>query len=89
MPLTPVTMNVLTCDACKTVFDDEEGGTLFPDVSAANVCARTSGWTVIGNEYLCPIRDEAHQALIDQAMPPEPVTQAPGQLALDGAEADR
>ncbi|PAZ15632.1 hypothetical protein CLM62_12615 [Streptomyces sp. SA15] len=86
MPLTPVTVHALTCDACNTVFDDEEGGTLFATPADANTAARASGWTVLGDEYLCHIRDETHQALIDEHLPPEPVMQAPGQLALDGSE---
>ena len=86
MPLTQVTVHTLSCDACPTVFDDEEGGTLFPDATAANTAARASGWTVLADEYLCHLRDEAHQAVIDRAMPPEPVTQVPGQLGFDGSE---
>jgi hypothetical protein len=74
------------CDACNTVFDDEEGGTLFPTIAAANTAARALDWIVIGDQYLCPTRDQAHQAIIDQAMPPAPVMQVPGQLDFDGGE---
>ena len=86
MPLTAVTMHAIRCDACNTVFDDEEGGTLFATPTDADTAARAYGWTVLGDEYLCHLRDEAHQALIDQRMPPEPVIQVPGQLGLDGSE---
>jgi len=88
MPLTPVTMHAIACDACRTVFDDEEGGTLFATPAEANQTARAYGWSVLGDEYLCPIRDKAHQAFIDRAMPPEPVMQAEGQLALDDTTKD-
>ncbi|GAA2199860.1 hypothetical protein [Streptomyces bangladeshensis] len=83
MPLTEVTMHALQCDACPQIFDDEEGGTLFATATDAQHTARAYGWTVLGDEYLCPRRDETHQAFIDARMPPEPVFQAPGQLALD------
>ena len=86
MPLTPITLHTLQCDACPTTLDDDEGGTLFATEAAANAAARAFGWTVLGDEYLCPTRDEAHQALVDQHMPPEPVVQVPGQLGLDGTE---
>lgn len=86
MPLTDITVHAVQCDACNTVFDDEEGGTLFPTVAAANDTVRALGWTVLGDEYLCPTRDEAHQALIDEHMPPAPVIQCSGQLDLSGGE---
>lgn len=86
MALTEVTMHALACDACGSALDDEEGGTLFATAADANIAARASGWTVLGDEYLCSLRDATHQAYIDRAMPPEPAIQAPGQLAFDGSE---
>jgi rubredoxin len=79
-------MHILTCDVCRHVFDDEEGGTVFATPADANTAARAYGWTVLDSKYLCTIRDEAHQALIDQHMPPAPVIQASGQLGIDGTE---
>jgi hypothetical protein len=86
MPVTPVTVYTVTCDAdtCTNVLGEDDDGTLFPNPAELPATARAHGWTVIGNEYLCPTRNQAHQELVDRAMPPEPVFQAPGQLALDG-----
>lgn len=86
MPATPVTLYAVTCDACPAAFEDDNEGTLLTNLDDIPGIARTLGWTVIGDKYLCPTSDEAHQALIDRALPPEPVMQAPGQLGFDGGE---
>ena len=86
MPVTPVTVYTVTCDACPAVLGEDDDGTLYPNPAELPATARAHGWTVIGNEYLCPTRDEAHQQIVDQAMPPEPVFQVPGQLAVGGSE---
>jgi nicotinamidase-related amidase len=85
MPIIEVTMHTVRCDTCGEVFDDGEGGTLFPTVADVVEAVRAYGWNVIADEYLCPTRDEAHQAAIDRAMPPEPSIPALGQLAFDCA----
>jgi len=86
MPATPVTLYAITCDTCPNALEDDSGGTLFTDLDDAPATARAFGWIVIGDEFLCPTRDDAHQELVDRAMPPEPVFQAPGQLDFDGRE---
>lgn len=82
MALTPVTAYTVACNACAEILEDDGGGTLFSDASDVADAARSYGWTVIGDAHLCPVQDAAHQKFIDQAMPPEPASQAPGQLAI-------
>ena len=70
MPVTPVTVYAVTCDACPAVLDDEEGGTFITDVTGLAATLRPFGWTVLGDEVLCHLRDEQHQQLMDAHMPP-------------------
>jgi hypothetical protein len=86
MPVTPVTLYAVTCDACPSVLEDDSEGTLFTGLTDIPTTARAYGWAVLGDEYLCPTRDQAHQALIDEHMPPAPVMQYAGQLDLDGGD---
>ena len=80
----------VACDVCEqplTAFEDE--GTIhFANAAEARTLARHYRWNALsGGEFVCPERDPEHQAFLDALMPPEPVIQAPGQLALDGTEA--
>ncbi|MEI5032455.1 hypothetical protein RB201_04445 [Streptomyces sp. S1A(2023)] len=52
-----------------------------------------TGWAVLARDlperHICPVDDDAHRAHFGALMPPEPVMQAPGQLALDDTEGAR
>lgn len=82
MTLNPVAAYTVTCNACGEVLEDDGGGTLFTDPASVTAAASAYGWTILGDQYLCPAQDATHQKFIDQAMPPEPASQAPGQLAI-------
>jgi hypothetical protein len=80
--LNPVTAYTAACNACGEVLEDEDGGTLFTDPVSATAAASAYGWTILGDQHLCPTQDATHQKFIDQAMPPESAFQAPGQLTI-------
>ncbi|MGC4925595.1 hypothetical protein [Streptomyces sp. DT117] len=86
---------VITCDICCTEYVDPETEepVWFADVTAAEQTACATGWAVLARDlterHICPADDDAHRAHFDALMPPEPVMQVPGQLALDDTEGAR
>jgi hypothetical protein len=89
MPIRTHTCITVACDVCKQPLEafEDEGTIHFADLAEARSLARHYRWNALsGGEFVCPERDPEHQAFLDQLLPPEPVTQAPGQLALDGTE---
>lgn len=83
---------VAACDVCdETLTDFDTESTLhFDDETTAEQIAQHSKWLVLPRtsilRLVCPTEDEQHRAAINALLPPEPVTQIPGQLALDGTE---
>jgi len=77
----------IACDVCEQPLEafEDEGIIHFANLAEAQSQARHYRWNVLsGGEFICPEQDPEHQAFLDALMPPEPVTQAPGQLDLDG-----
>lgn len=83
---------VVTCDVCRTEYTDPETDAVawFADETTAEQIIRNDRWMVLArhlpDRHICPQDDEAHTAHVDGLMPPEPVMQVPGQIALDGTE---
>ena len=77
------------CAVCEYEYDEDESYTVhFDSVKQATDTVRDAGWTALSDgRVLCQNDDPEHQALLDALMPPEPVTQVPGQLELDGGSA--
>lgn len=92
MPIKTHACVTVQCDVCEQPLEsfEDEGTIHFADVTEARKLARHYRWNALsGGEFVCPERDAEHQAFIDQLLPPEPVIQIPGQLALDGSEEGR
>lgn len=88
MPINTHTCLTVICDVCKTPYEPDDYAVHFRDLAEARDCTRGEGWTVTADrKAICGTEDEDHQAALDALMPPEPVTQVPGQLGLDGSEA--
>ncbi|MFE2563119.1 hypothetical protein [Streptomyces mirabilis] len=88
MPIQTHTCITVTCDVCDIPFEDFEDSQIhFATRDDARKLARHYRWSALsGGEFLCPERDDEHQQFLDRLLPPEPVTQIPGQLGLDGTE---
>lgn len=77
----------VACDVCKYAYDEEEYTAHFAGLDDARKVLAGTGWTITADrKVFCASGDLEHQAALDALMPPEPVTRAPGQLALDGTE---
>jgi hypothetical protein len=72
------------CAVCEYEYDEDESYTVhFESVKQATDSVRDAGWTVLSDgRVICHGDDPEHQALLDALMPPEPVMQVPGQIAL-------
>jgi hypothetical protein len=83
---------IVACDVCHTEYTDPETDAVawFPDEATAEQILRADRWMVLARHlperFICPTDDEAHHALVDSLMPPEPVMQISGQLGFDGTE---
>lgn len=88
MPIKTLTCVTVSCDVCEQPLEDFEDITVHcADAGEARVIARSYRWNALsGGEFVCPERDDEHQAFLDQLLPPEPVIQISGQLAIDGSE---
>ncbi|MBP5913205.1 hypothetical protein F3K34_13275 [Streptomyces sp. LBUM 1486] len=90
MTITAHACITIACDVCKYVFDEDEYTAHFTDLAEARKTIEDTGWTITADSKIfCGADDTEHQAALDALMPPEPVTQIPGQLGLDGTEATR
>jgi len=79
----------VACDVCKYVFDEDEYTVHFANLDEARKALHASGWTITADgKVFCAAEDDEHQAYIDALMPPEPVVQIPGQMAIDGTESE-
>lgn len=77
----------VACDVCKYAYDEEEYTAHFASLDEARKVLTGTGWTITADrKVFCASDDMEHQAALDALMPPEPVTQVPDQLALDGTE---
>jgi hypothetical protein len=63
------------CDVCDEPLRDPdfEAEVHFPTEAEARAVARSYRWPVTTGALICPERDPAHQAAIDQLMPAEPM----------------
>ncbi|WP_119581505.1 hypothetical protein [Streptomyces europaeiscabiei] len=90
MTITAHACITVACDVCKYVFDEDEYTAHFTDLAEARKTIEDTGWAITADSKIfCGADDTEHQAALDALMPPEPVTQIPGQLGLDGTEAAR
>ena len=90
MTIRPHTCITVACDICKYVYDEDEYVAHFADLDEARKSLDSQGWTITTDgKVFCASGDTDHQTALDALMPPEPVTQVPGQLGIDGTEADR
>ncbi|MFF7308118.1 hypothetical protein [Streptomyces sp. NPDC008137] len=88
MPIKTHTCITVACDVCKYKFDEDEYTAHFADLDEARKALSGTGWTITADRKIfCASDDIDHQAALDALMPPEPVTQIPGQLGFDGTEA--
>jgi hypothetical protein len=78
------TVIAVKCAVCAYEYDEDESYTVhFDSVKQATDSVRDAGWTVLSDgRVICQSDDAEHQALLDELMPPEPVMQVPGQIAL-------
>lgn len=80
----------VACDICKYAYDEDEYTAHFADLAEARKAIEDSGWTITADgKVFCGADDPEHQDALDALMPPEPVTQVPGQLAIDETETTR
>ncbi|MEU4502623.1 hypothetical protein [Streptomyces sp. NPDC024089] len=83
---------VVTCDICHAEYTDPETEQTvwWTDAAAAEQGVRRDRWMVLAPDLptriICPEDDDAHRAIVDTLMPPEPVMQIPGQIDLNGIE---
>lgn len=76
----------IECDVCGQDYDPDDYTLHFRDLTEARDVSARAGWTVTADQQvICSLGDADHQAAIDALMPPEPITQCPGQLGLDGS----
>lgn len=87
MPIKSRTCLTVACDVCDLPLQDDDDATLhLPDVEEARSLARVLQWSVLsGDEFVCTVGDDAHQAFLDRLMPPEPTMPVTGQLGFDDA----
>ncbi|MFV8127499.1 hypothetical protein [Streptomyces syringium] len=75
----------ITCDVCGEPCAPDDYAVHFASAAEARRLARFYGWLVTGDGHvICNEADIAHQTAMDGLLPPEPVTQVPGQIAIDG-----
>lgn len=88
MPTKTHTCITVHCDVCEQPLEDFEDITVHcADVGQARSIARHYRWSALsGGQFVCTERDDEHQQFLDALLPPEPVTQVPGQIAFDGTE---
>lgn len=89
MAMKPHPCITVACDACGQPLTDFEfdAPVHFATADEALKMARHYRWSVVlRDQFVCTERDADHQAFLDALLPPEPVTQIPGQLGLDGTE---
>ncbi|MFD9248468.1 hypothetical protein [Streptomyces bottropensis] len=90
MTIADHTCITVRCDICKYAYDEDEYVAHFADIDEARKAVHSQGWTITSDrKVFCASGDMEHQAALEALMPPEPVTQIPGQLGLDGTEAAR
>ncbi|MGW4786155.1 hypothetical protein [Streptomyces sp. NPDC004230] len=91
MVMKPHPCLIVLCDVCEKPLTDFEfdAPVHFAAADEAIKLARHYRWSVVlRDQFVCPERDADHQAFLDALLPPEPVSQIPGQLGLDGTEAE-
>jgi hypothetical protein len=87
VPVKTHTCLTLTCDICGLAYHPDDYTVHFRNIPEARDCTRREGWAITADrKVICATEDTDHQAALDALMPPEPVMQAPGQLALDEGE---
>jgi hypothetical protein len=86
MPIKTHTCFSVDCDVCDAPLEDFEDSTMhFVNEQQARESARHYRWTVLSDgRFVCNFDDADHQAAMDELLPPEPVSQVPGQIAIDG-----
>jgi hypothetical protein len=92
MAIETFTVVALACDACGTpLVDHDDAQIWFRDLLDARRTASTSGWiTTQAGDVVCPGTTQEHRDAVAALLPPEPVIEVEGQLALDDQEeADR
>lgn len=78
------------CDICGYAYDEDEYIAHFAGLDDARKALDGTGWTItFDRKVICASDDTEHQAAHDALMPPEPVMQVPGQLAIDEPDAAR
>jgi hypothetical protein len=71
MTIRQITCWVATCDVCEASPGDEDLVIHFDDLDRARKAAAVSRWHVLSDGGLiCPSGDDAHQAAMDQMLPP-------------------
>ncbi|MEW2578396.1 hypothetical protein [Streptomyces syringium] len=89
MPIKTHACVSITCDVCDEPYAPEGYPVHFANTAEARGLARCYGWLVTGDgQVICHEADIAHQTAMDGLLPPEPVTQVPGQIAIDGEVAE-
>ncbi|MFK0182353.1 hypothetical protein ACIQVR_41085 [Streptomyces xanthochromogenes] len=85
MPIKSHACLSVLCDACgETLVNEDDCVMHLQTLAEAVTVARAMDWYVLhGPRFVCRERDAAHQALLDELMPPEP--QMSGQIAIDGS----
>lgn len=85
MPIKSHACLSVTCDACgETLVNEDDCVMHLRDLPEAMAVARGMEWYVLSaDRFVCRERDAAHQALLDELMPPEPPLS--GQIAIDGS----
>ncbi|WP_069769755.1 hypothetical protein [Streptomyces sp. LUP30] len=87
MTIADHTCITVACDICGYAYDEDEYTAHFPSLDDARKAIHSQGWTITADrKVICASGDTEHQAALDALMPPEPVMQVPGQLAIDGPE---
>ena len=90
MTIADHTCITVACDVCKYAYDEDEYTAHFTDLDEARKTLHSQGWLITADrKVFCASGDTEHQTAIAALMPAEPATQIPGQLALDGTEAER
>ncbi|MEV0015406.1 hypothetical protein [Streptomyces tendae] len=90
MPIKNHACVTVACEVCGYTWDEDEYTAHFADLNEARKALTGTGWTITADrKVFCASDDVDHQAALDALMPPEPITQVPGQLGLDGSEEPR
>lgn len=88
MTIKTITCHVIVCNVCGRQNDDDSAGYTqhFDDPEHAAEDVRDCGWdaTENGAQAVCDTDDDAHKAARLALLPPEPITQIPGQVSFDG-----